>query len=418
MLAAGSGGAAMAVKMTAKWVEAVKPQAARVEVPDAILTGLYLVVQPSGGKSWAVRYRHAGKPRKATIGKYPAVDLGEARDLAKDALRRAAKGEDPAGDKRERAVRQEAAATEAKLRERDRFGVVRDRFIAEYAKPRNRGWKAVEGILKRDLIEWDSRSIHDITARDVRETLATKRLTAPIQANRLLAAVRKLFGWAVDEGIIAASPASGLKAPTAERSRDRVLSDDELRAVWNASDALDWPFGPLVKLLIWTGARRDEVGAMRWSELNLDAQTWVIPAARAKNGQALDVHLVAAAVDLLRSVPRIAGSDFVFTTNGKTAVSGYSRAKARLDELSGVSDWRLHDLRRTFASMAPRVGIGLEVIEKLLNHKSGSFSGIVGVYQRYSFTDERRRALEAWARFLEDLVEPKAANVVTLRAAP
>ena len=257
--------------------------------------------------------------------------------------------------------------------------------------------------------------VNEITRREVLDVL--DRVVdggAPISANRTLAAMRKLFNWCVARDIIAVSPCAGVKPPTAERSRDRVLSDDELRLVWRAADKIAWPFGLLVKLLALTGQRRDEVAKMRWDELDLEAGLWTLPRERVKTDQPHEVALSAASVNVLKSVPRIAGSSFVFTTNGTAPSSGYSKGKRKLDALlpSDMPDWRLHDLRRTVASGMARLGIHLPVIEKVLNHASGSFAGIVGVYQRHSFAEEKRAALDAWGHHIEQLVGSKPARVL------
>jgi integrase len=196
-------------------------------------------------------------------------------------------------------------------------------------------------------------------------------------------------------------------------SRDRVLSDDELRLVWKAAEGMGWPFGPMVQLLVLTGQRRSEVAGMEWQEVDLEKATWVIPSHRTKNAEAHLVPLSPPAVAILASLPRV--GDYVFTTTGRTPVSGFSRAKAALDGRAEIAPWRLHDVRRTVASGMARLGVNLPVIEKVLNHTSGSFAGIVGVYQRHSFADEKRRALEVWGRFVEELVSDEpAGNVVAL----
>ena len=233
-----------------------------------------------------------------------------------------------------------------------------------------------------------------------------------------LAAVRSLFSWCGAQAILSVSPCAGVKPPTAERSRDRVLSDDELRLVWQAADQVGWPFGPLVQLLALTGQRRDDVGRMQWSEIDIEKRLWALPAGRVKNNQLHQVPLSDAALDVLKGAPQIAGSPFVFTTNGIAPSSAYSKNKRRLDALlpADLPAWRLHDLRRTAASGMARLNINLPVIEKILNHSSGSFAGIVGVYQRHSFADEKRAALEAWGNFVAALVESKPpSKVIRLR---
>jgi integrase len=386
------------MRLTVRSVETIRPSAERREIPDGIMPGLYLIVQPSGAKSWAVRYRHQGQPRKHTIGSFPTVDLKTARLLGGKALRAAAEGRDPGREKMQ--------SRAAKADSIDR--VVED-FLERHVRRSNRPRSAqeTERLLRLHVLpRWRGRTVHEITRRDVLDVL--DRVVdggAPIAANRALAAVRKLFNWCVAQDILSASPCAGVKPPTAERSRDRVLSDDELRLVWQAADQVGWPFGPLVQLLALTGQRRDEVGRMQWSEIDIEKRLWALPAGRVKNSQLHQVPLSDAALDVLKGAPQIAGSPFVFTTNGIAPSSAYSKNKRRLDALlpSDLPAWRLHDLRRTAASGMARLGINLPVIEKVLNHASGSFAGIVGVYQRHSFADEKRQALERWGAFVADM---------------
>jgi integrase len=265
----------------------------------------------------------------------------------------------------------------------------------------------------------------DIYASSFRPPLQRVSLTT------FLAVVRKLFNWAVQRGIIEASPAVGVKAPLPEISRDRILSDDEIRWLWLACDKVGYPFGSVAKLLLLTGQRRNEVAGMTWGEIDLGDKKalWRIPGGRTKNDEAHEVPLSGAALEVITSLPRIkSAKGYLFTTNAETHVSGYSRAKRMLDQAmlgiareergsdTEIPRWTFHDLRRTTASDMARLGISLPVIEKVLNHSSGSFAGIVGVYQRHSFADEKRNALEAWAKFVVSPVEGRAANVVPLRA--
>jgi integrase len=188
------------------------------------------------------------------------------------------------------------------------------------------------------------------------------------------------------------------------------LSDDELVRVWRAAEKIGGPFGALVQLLALTGQRRDEVAGMRWDELDLEAGFWILPRGRVKTNQGHVVPLSAAAVAIIKSMPRIADSPFVLTTNGTVPSSGYSKGKRKLDALlpADMPPWRLHDLRRTVASGMARLGINLPVIEKVLNHRSGSFAGIVSVYQKHSFADEKHAALNAWGQHVEKLIASKA----------
>jgi len=414
-------------KLTVKKIEALKPEARPREYADGGARGLYVVVQPSGGKSWVLRYRHEGKSRKLTLGRWPELGLELARRIATERLGDVAQGHDPAKEKR-------AAKAQARVPDDcDRIEKVAGQFIARHIKGTMRpSWaREAERMVRKEIVAvWAGRRLSEIRKADIHDLLdAIVDRPAPTLANRVFSIFRKMCSWAIARGLIdGQSPCTGIKPPATERSRDRVLSDDELKGVWRACshEGLGWPFGPLIRLLILTGQRRDEVGSMRWSELALDGAYghatpfWQLPKERTKNNIAHPVPLAPQAAAILEALPRIAGErDFVFTTNGKTAVSGFSRAKARIDvALPDVPPWTLHDLRRTAASGMARLGVQLPVIERVLNHVSGSFGGIVGVYQHHAYTDEKRQALDAWARHVERLVTGAQASNILLMTRP
>jgi integrase len=209
-----------------------------------------------------------------------------------------------------------------------------------------------------------------------------------------------------------------VRPPVAERSRDRVLTDDEIVAFWRAAEAIGEPFGPLYRLLLLTGQRLREAAGMRDAEISGDV--WTIPAARAKNSEAHAVPLSTAAQGVLAGVRRIKGAGYVFTTNGSSAVSGFAKAKARLDKAmgEGVEPFVIHDLRRTAASGMARLGIPPHVVEAVLNHRTGTVSGVARVYNRFTYEAEKRAALESWGRYVLELVgERQADNVVRLEGA-
>jgi integrase len=431
--------------------------AKRREIPDGILAGLYFVIQPTGRKSWAVRYRAAGTPKKLTLGNSlfgndpdaAGEELTRMRREAASVLERVRRGEDPGAEKQaaKRVTQDDESAN------RDRFRTVVERYLKEYASKRRNyfekarllgmrrggdGWNANPS---RAVGLWGEKRIQDISRRDIREHLEQLAQTAPIGANRTFAELRKFFNWTVGKDILMTSPMTDLQPPSEENdSRNRILirrkeipgsSDNELRWLWQACEAYDGaagrgPFGPFLQLLVLTGQRRSEVAEMTWGEVDLDAAEWVIPAARSKNGEAHVVPLSERAVAILRAVPRIKSkAGYIFTTDGEAPISGFSRMKQRIDKLMvdladeevEIPDWTLHDLRRTVAAGMQRIGVKMEVTEKVLNHKSGSFRGIAGIYQVHDYADEKRAALEAWANFVESLVEPRSDNVVPLRKA-
>jgi integrase len=410
----------MAKKLTARKVEQARPNPSkRIEMPDGGKPGLYLVIQPSGRKSWAVRYRHNGQPRKLTLDGFPS--LATARRLAQDALDKVAEGHDPAAEKQ--------AATDPGG---DLFSAVTEQFIQRHARANTRISSARQTerwLAKEVLPKWGNKPIQDITKRHVLDLLdGIVDRGGGLSANRVLAVTRKLFNWAVQRGIVSISPVAGIKPLLSEPSRDRVVSDDEIRWLWLACDRLAYPFGAMVKLLLLTGQRRTEVAGMTFAELDLDKSIWTIPGGRTKNDESHEVPLSDAALRVIASLPRIkSNKGYLFTTNAESHVSGYSAAKRQVDKTmldiareGGGADvdiprWTLHDLRRTTASGMARLGIALPVIEKVLNHSSGSFAGIVGVYQRHHFADEKRTALDAWANLVLATVDGRPANVVPIR---
>jgi integrase len=228
---------------------------------------------------------------------------------------------------------------------------------------------------------------------------AMARAGRAAMAGRTLAYARACFGWAARRGMVAGNPFQGLPIAAGSEARDRVLTDAEVGAVWRAAGAMGWPFGPVVRLLLLTAQRRDEVAHMRWGEVAPDLAVWFIPKERLKSGRAHVVHLAPEARAVLAGVPRLDGRDLVFSTNGLRPVSGFTKAKERLDRLSGVAGWRLHDIRRTAVSWMAGNGFSPMVADLVLAHATRTGLTTVGrVYQHAEMLPERRAALRAWAR--------------------
>jgi integrase len=419
----------MAVRLTVPFVENAKAEEKRREIGDAIVPGLWLVVQPSGAKSWATRYRVGGKPIKVTLGPYPLLGLADAREQAREVLEKVGKGEDPAREKREtRTIQFSPAITSPN---RDQWEQVRDDYLKRDALGL-RSFDQIERLLKKETAGWNGRKIQDIGRRDVVELLdAITDRGAPIQANRVLALVRRLFNWAIGRGVLTSNPTEGVEAPGQERSRDRVLAPNEIADLWEVAGDLGFPFGSLVRLLLVSGQRLREVAEARWDEINLDDAMWTIGADRAKNGERHEVPLSAAAVDIFRSLPRIGKSPFALTTTGASPISGFARAKERIDAALRTLDlqragphvnpddvptrahWTFHDIRRSVATNMAGDGALIEVIERVLNHRGFSGSGLRAVYNRHSYLEEKRRALDTWAVRL-GVITSRGGNVVSL----
>jgi len=399
-------------KLTVKAIEALSKSGESREVPEGLVRGLYFF--PLSG-SWLLRYRHNGRPRKYTFeGRYPELGLEAVRKLATERWGEIAQGRDPATEKKERKAANRTPAA------RDLVENIVEIFIERHVKANQRAGTAreCERVLNREVISrWRGHRFSEIKRADILDMLdEIVDRGSPIAANRYFADVRNLCNWAVGRGLIDVSPCVGVRPPSAAKSRDRILSDDELCVLWQACEELNYPFGPLVKLLILSGQRLREVAHARWPEIDLTTRTWTLPRERSKNNQAHDVPLSNAAIAILESLPRFSRTELVFTTTGRTPVSGFSKAKRVLDVAMppDAAPWVLHDIRRTFASGCARLGVNLPTIEKVINHTSGSFAGIVKVYQRHSFEAEKRVALEVWGQHMERLISGAADNVVPL----
>lgn len=410
------------MKLTAATVDKMQPTDRRQEIPDSLCTGLYLTVQPSGKKGWQVRYRHGGVHRRMTLGAYPVLSLADARQRARDALAAASEGRDPA---------EEARAAKAPKPEDDRDKI--RTLIGQYHKRHLSSLKS-GNVVRRELdrfvvAAWGDRDIHAIAKRDVIDLLDDIADSGRVvTANRIRAYLNKFLNWAVERDILAMNPATGVKPAAKESSRDRVLSDDEIRWFWKACEGEAFPWGPFGKVLLLTGQRLNEVAQITDDEIRGDL--WHLSADRTKNGRAHDVPLSAAAREVLDGIERIAGRPgFIFTTTGTSPVSGFFKARAHLadameqiaakerGEPVEIPRWTFHDLRRTAATGMARIGIPVRVTEAVLNHISGTGGGIVAVYQRHDYAEEKRQALDAWARFVLSLVTGKADNVVQLAEA-
>ena len=363
---------------------------------DTDITGLAVKVTPKGKKTFLVQYRPGGRgtpTRKVFLGPYGDVTLHKAKTEARRILGLRAEGRDPA---LERQLAKQRAIS-------NKFSDIARQFLEMHAS-QNRTVDETARILKRDVLpKWDKRSIHDISKRDVNDLLdAVVARGSPTMTNRLLAALRKLFNWCVSRGVITASPCAGIDAPSKEKARDRVLSDDELVTIYNTARQMGGAFGSIIEMLILTAQRRNEVSEMTWDELDLDNNLWTIPGSRTKNEKPHFVHLSDLSCGVLSNLSP--AGDFVFTSNGRSPFSGFSKSKKRLDGLSGVTNWRLHDIRRTVVSGMAQLGIQPHIADKILNHQSGTISGVAAVYQRHEFIDERKTALDAWSYHVQSLV--------------
>lgn len=368
----------------------------RVEMWDDKIAGLGIRVSPTGTKAFVLLYRLDGRPKRMTLGRYPLLSLSDARKRATEVLYKLSQGLNPQADKE-------------KARSYPRFDETLEDFVRLYCNRQNRERTAreTERLLRaRFLKPWAAKDIRAISKHDVHKVIdAIVDEGKPSAANHAFAAVRKLFSWCVQRGIVATSPCTGIGAPSPTIERERVLSDDELAAVWKAAEAIGYPYSSIVHLLILTAQRRSEVAGLRWSEINTDTDLWSMPARRTKNGRPHQIPLPPMARAIIAGLPRH-NESYAFPARGndEETFSGFSKLKRRLDELSGVTDWTLHDLRRTTATSLAGLGVAPHVVEKLLNHTTGALGGVAGIYNRFQYLPDMRDALAKWEAHLQRLI--------------
>lgn len=372
----------------------------RVELHDGKVPGLSLRITTAGVKSWSFIFRQHGKRSRITLGRYPALTLEKAREKATEAQGRVYKGETP--EKARKALSGAEIATMSQMI---------DAFVAFYKASGKRSWAGLEMDLSNHVKpEIGHRVPAAIRKGDLKPILHRFELQ-PYLHNRLLSHLGGMFKWAAEHDHVEANPVVGIRRKKVQ-SRDRVLTDAELKAIWTACGTVGWPYGPFFRLLMITGQRRGEVAAMSRGLIGHNTRLWEIPPEIAKNGRAHLVPLPQLAMDIIDAAPVFEDengkpSPWVFPAQTKIEnhLTTFSDGKELLDKVSGVTGWRGHDLRRTMATNLAGLGISGEVIEAALNHVSGTRAGVAGVYNRHAYLDERRAALDAWAARLQAIVK-------------
>jgi integrase len=384
------------IKLTKSSIDALPTPASDVIYWDTGCPGFGVKITPKGRKVFIVLYRTGGagsKLRKYTIGPYGRVTLHQARVAAQKVFAARLEGRDLAAEKRE-AKRHIVA---------DRVEDLLEAFIAQRLS-QNRSAAEISRLLRREVGgPWAGRSIHEINKRDVIAIIsAIEQRGAPAAANKTLKSIKTFLRWCVGRAILDQSPAEGVPLPAKEVARDRVLDDQELAQIILAARTIGGPYGGIIQLLALTGQRREEVAGLTGEELDLLGRVWTLPRARTKNAKAHVVHLSDQSMAVVRGVE--SHGRYVFSPTGNKPFQNFSQYKRLLDQLSGVTSWRLHDLRRTCVSGMARLGVAPHVADKILNHQSGTISGVAAVYQRHDFLAERREALERWGAHVSELI--------------
>lgn len=395
------------------------------EIHDGECRGLFIRARAAGSLTFYVSFPRpwtpGARPGKFAIGRYPDVSLSEARKRAPEIRQMAREGIDPNANKKVEMEKKAREMAAAKRPAEDSAAALADLFVSRYVNRQLKPSTARNYRAHFDLYikpAWGDRKVSELKRADVAALLDKIEDRAPTQCNRLQATISKWFNWLVNErGILEYSPIVGMKKRSKEIARDRVLNDDELRLIWKACEQKGWPFGQMDQLLLLTTKRRGEVAGMRWSEIDWDEGLWRIPGERTKNKREDVVPLSRFALELLSRLPKLADEDLVFpAANGSgNPVSGFSKAKKKMDELSGVAEWRLHDLRRTVRSNLTALNIRKEVADKVLHHVDQTVDGIH--YDHHDYIDQKRDALQAWANKLKQILDPDSSegNVVELK---
>ncbi len=393
------------------------PAQGRADYPDSQVPGLALRVTSRGHRSFVLVARYPLKPKNPTrrhIGAYGEITLEQARETARKWSALIRKGTDPKVE--------DARTRAAELRQQNNtFAAVAADFIERHASRLAKAADARHTIETEFVKRWGARPITDVRSEECAAAIrAIVKRGSPYQAHNALGYLKRLYSWAIgtNEFGVTTSPVASLRPADLigkRESRDRVLADLELRAVWDASDGMGYPYGPLIRLLILTGQREREVADMAWSEVDFDRALWTIPAIRMKGDRTHQVPLSSDASALLQGLPRFSAGDHVFTTtDGAKAVNGFSKAKTRIDKLSGVAGWKFHDLRRTMRTHLSALPVQDTVRELTIAHAK---PGLHKVYDQHSYLDEKRECLTLWEARLRGILAPEQPSAVaSLRA--
>lgn len=389
-------------RLTQAAVDRIKPPSkSREQHFDSIVPGFCLRITDNGVRSWCIFYRMDGRLRNLTLGRYPALSLTEARQLARNARLTVEQGDDPQ-DLKKQAHRLKSN------RRKNTFADVAEKFIENHAKKHNKTWKKTQYNLTKYVVPvWGDRPISSITLHDSIELIEDiADSNGPYTANYVRANLRKLYSWACRRGLAEINPVIDVERPISlkQSERDRVLTHEEVKAIWQACNGLGYPFGLYTQLLLITAQRRTEVSSIRNSDLDLSEKVWHLDRVSTKANRAHDVPLSRLALEIVEKTPQFESGDYIFsTTAGLSSIGGFSKAKAKLDDLSGVENWRFHDLRRTVGTnMTEHLGVSEFIVGRVLNH---AHSSVTSIYARASYMNEKRRALDEWSKHLRGIIK-------------
>jgi integrase len=389
--------------LTDRAIKALRPADRQIDYSDKGLPGFLLRVCPGGAKTFQVFYRHHRRQRRYTLGRYPTLTLTAARtrQMAKIALADAIHGKDP-------------GAIRKSEREAETFARLAAAYMERHAKKFKKTWRQDEWMIDTYLNPvWGPRKLKDITRRDVRDVVVRIADHAPIMANRVLALVKRMFNFALDDEWVDANPCYRLARPSKEHQRDRVLTEDEIHALWTALDEEPAPVAALLRFQLLTAQRVSEVRQMRRTDLDVNGAWWTIPSEFAKNGHAHRVPLSSQALDIVKQRLAATTGSWLFTAAKDASLplsyGTIHTAVRRIRKNAGLQDWGSHDLRRTVVSLLSAQGTSRTILKKILNHAERE---VISTYDRYSYDPEKRAALDAWARRVEAILTGKTSSSV------
>jgi integrase len=396
------------MKITAQLADGLKlkpSEADRIWFDDAV-PGFGLRVRQSGSRSWVYQYKIGGKTRRLVIGQASAIKVGYAREIAGQHHAAVKLGRDPANEKKR-----------CQIQAGNTFG----KLVETYLNLRIKELRPRSYVEVKRHLEVNSKPLHVLPLEAIDQRAIAGRLTVVAEengfvvVNRVRSSLSAMFGWAMKEGLAATNPVTNTNKRQ-EKSRDRVLTDAELRTVWLALD--DNQIGTIVRLLLLTGQRRGEIAGLRWEEIDFDRNIISLPSERTKNGKPHEVPMASTVRSLLQSRPRIEGQAFVFG-RGDGGFAGWTKLKNKLDAKVAAAGsfppWRLHDLRRSAATGMANIGIQPHIIEAVLNHVSGHKGGIAGIYNRAQYGPEKAQALDRWDDHIASVVQGRRSTVISLR---
>ena len=401
-------------KFTTTALNAVRPSSERQQLADPATTGLFLIVQPTGVKSWAWRGRIGGKPRKLTLGRYPAHSLADAREWACALTRQRDGGIDPLAERARKAKADAAAAHLATFTVDVAFNAYMEAEGASRKSAREK-LRLYDACFKPAI---GSMSLHAVDRSAIEAVIATKCQTHPTSANRLVSLVKRFFRWCVTKGHhltrLTVDPTANITKPADEVKRDRVLTDYEVRLFLEALRDEDDACAIPMRLLLLTGARRAEVFEAAWAEFDIANGDWLLPANRSKNKLPHLLPLPRMAMALIAKLQSQGRSSLLFASDRTptNAVSGISkmvaRMRERMEKLAAqdgreIQHWQIHDLRRTAATGMAALMIQPHEVEAVLNHVSGTRAGVAGIYNRYTYYAEKKRALDKWSKKIRNI---------------